>query len=339
MKVWNKIEYTPEVFTELIKNIGVKGVQIEEILSYDSLENANIPIYGLIFIGKYFKNISYTPNILQYWDKDLIFSKQILKNIISTQSLIELILNNEDKIDIGPNLKELKTSMREMDPLSRTVSFMNNEKIRNEHNKFKVDLSNELNINDNTNDNDNDNDDIYNFITFFHFKNAIYEIDGLQEGPILIENNVDFNDWTKKIKDTLIQRISIYSNNEKQFYLMALIPDKLDQLTNQKDLLISKKNYIEKKIEGNNDIKIENELISLDELNGMNKEQLEEKLKNIELEINECNNGINIEKMKMNKYKEENEKRQHNYVPIIFELLKQMSEQDIINELLSEQNK
>ena len=164
-------------------------------------------------------------------------------------------------------------------------------------------------------------------------------IDGLQEGPILIENNVDFNDWTKKIKDTLIQRISIYSNNEKQFYLMALIPDKLDQLINQKDLLISKKNYIEKKIEGNNDIKIENELISLDELNGMNKEQLEEKLKNIELEINECNNGINIEKMKMNKYKEENEKRQHNYVPIIFELLKQMSEQDIINELLSEQNK
>ena len=101
---------------------------------------------------------------------------------------------------------------------------------------------------------------------------------------------------------------------------MALIPDKLDQLTNQKDLLISKENYIEKKIEGNNDIKIENELISLDELNGMNKEQLEEKLKNIELEINECNNGINIEKMKMNKYKEENEKRQHNYVPIIFEI-------------------
>jgi ubiquitin carboxyl-terminal hydrolase L5 len=248
MNEWNKIDYNPEVFTELLKNIGVKGVLIEEILSYDSLENSNMPIYGLIFIGKYIKNNSYTPNILQYWDKDLIFSKQILKNIISTQSLIELILNNEDKIDIGPNLKELKTSMREMDPLSRTVSFMNNEKIRNEHNKFKVDLSNELNINDNTNYNDNDNDDIYNFITFFHFKNAIYEIDGLQEGPILIENNVDFNDWTKKIKDTLIQRISIYSNNEKQFYLMALIPDKLDQLINQKDLLISKKIISKKKL-------------------------------------------------------------------------------------------
>ena len=334
MKVWNKIDYTPEVFTELIKNIGVKGVQIEEILSYDSLENPNLPIYGLIFIGKYFKNNSYTPNILQYWDKDLIFSKQIIKNLSSTQSLIELILNNEDKIDIGPILKELKSSLRDMDPLSRSISFVNNETIRNEHNKFKVDISNEFNINDNN----SDNDDIYNFISFIHFKKAIYEIDGLQEGPILIENNVEFNEWTKKLRNTLIQRINIYSNNEKQFNLMALIPDKLEQLKNQKDLLTSKKNYIEKKIEGNNDTKIENELMSLDELNGMSKDQLEEKLKNIEFEINECNNGINIEKMKMNKYKEENERRQHNYVPFIFELLKQMSEKGIINEL-SEQNK
>ena len=334
MKEWNNIEYTPEVFTELIKNIGVKGVQIEEILSYDSLENPNIPIYGLIFIGRYFKNICYTPNVLQYYDKDLIFSKQIIKNVSSTQCLIELILNNEDKIDMGPFLKELKSSMREMDPLTRSISFKNNEKIRNEHNKFKVDLSNGLNINDNI----NDNDDIYNCVSFFHFKNAIYEMDGMQEGPILIEKNVEFNEWTKKVKETLIQRISIYSNNEIQFKLMALIPDKLDQLKNQKDLLTSKKNYIEKKIEANNDIKIENELISFDELNGMNKDQLEEKLKSIELEINECNNGINIEKMKMNKYKEENEKRQHNYVPLIFELLKHMSEKGIINDL-SEQNK
>ena len=330
MKDWNKIEYSPEVFTELIKNLGVKGVQIEEILSYDSLENPNIPIYGLIFIGKYIENKSYIPNLLQYWDKDLFFSKQIVNNLSPTQSLIELILNNEDKIDIGPFLKELKSSMSEMDPITKCISFGNNEKIRNEHNKCKLDISNELNK--------NDNDDIYNIVTFLHFKNAIYELDGLQESPILIENNVEFNNWIRKLKDTLIQRITFYSNNEIKFNLMALIPDKLEHLKNQKELLISKKNYIEKKIEGNQDIKIENELMSLEELNGLNNEQLDERLKKIELEINECNNGINIEKMKMNKYKEENERRQHNYVPFIFEMLKIMNEQGIIKELY-EQNK
>jgi ubiquitin carboxyl-terminal hydrolase L5 len=328
MNGWNKIDYNPEVLTELLKNIKVKGVQIEEILSYDSLENSNIPIYGLIFIGKYIKNNSYTPNILQYWDKDLFFIKQITQNSSLTQTLIELILNNEEKIDMGPILLELKSSMREMDPLTKAIAFSNNEKIKNEHNKFKIDASNELN----NNINNIDNEDAYHIVSFFHYKNSIYEMDGLLEGPILIENNVDFNEWSKKLKNTLTQRINIYSDNEIKFNLMALIPDKLDQLKKNKDLLITQKNYIEKKIEGNNDIKIENELKSLEEINGMNKEQLEEKLKKIESEINECNNGINIEKMKINKYKEENEKRQHNYVPLIFELLKIMDEKGILQE-------
>lgn len=147
MNEWKKIDYNPEVFTELLKNIGVKGVLIEEILSYDSLENSNMSIYGLIFIGKYIKNNSYTPNILQYWDKDLFFIKQISQNSSSTQTLIELILNNEDKIDMGPILLELKSTMREMDPLTRAIAFSNNEKIKNEHNKFKIGTSNELNNN------------------------------------------------------------------------------------------------------------------------------------------------------------------------------------------------
>ena len=68
----------------------------------------------------------------------------------------------------------------------------------------------------------------------------------------------------------------------------------------------------------------------------MNKEQLEEKKKKLEIEINEYNNGINIEKMKINKYKEENERKQHNYTPFIFELLKTMSQQGILQEKYKE---
>ena len=76
MEEWFAIENSPEVFTQLINNLGVKGVHVEEILSYDSLENSNNPIYGLIFISKYIKNIIETPNIISNYDKDLFFSKQ-----------------------------------------------------------------------------------------------------------------------------------------------------------------------------------------------------------------------------------------------------------------------
>ena len=52
---------------------------------------------------------------------------------------------------------------------------------------------------------------------------------------------------------------------------------------------------------------------------------------------------IEIEKNKMDKYKKENERRQHNYIPFIFELLKIMGEKGVLEETykeaLEEENK
>jgi len=319
MEEWFAIENTPEVFTQLINNLGVKGVHVEEILSYDSLENSNNPIYGLIFISKYIKNIIETPNIISNYDKDLFFSKQLLENQNATQALLSIILNNEDKIEIGQNLKEIKLSMNEMDYIKKGIFLSNCEILKKEHNKFKI-------LETNSNDED---DDIYHFVTFIHFKNSIYEIDGLREGPILIEENIEFKDWISKAIPYLKEKINLFSNNEIKFNLMALTLDKLELLKTNKESLLTQKNFIEEKIKGNNEISKEK---IFEELNGMNKEQLEKRLEKIETEINDCNNGINIEKMKINKYKEEKERRQFNYNPLIFELLKIMGENGIIKE-------
>ena len=324
MEEWYQIENNPSILTQLIKNIGVKGIQVEEILSLESLENLNTPIYGLIFLSKYIENKSYTPNILSTWDKDLFFSKQIIENVNAIQSLLAIIFNNDDKIDLSPDLKELKLSMNEMNPITKGLTITNCEKIKNEQNKL-ISLTNDLNKND---------EDVYHFVTIINFKKNVYELDGLQEGPILLEQDVEFNNWTKTIKNILIEKINFFSNNEIKFNLFVLIPDKLEQLNNNKNILISKKNYIEEKIKGNTDIENDN---NYEELKGLDKGLLEEKIKKIELEINECNNAINIEKMKNNKYKEENERRQFNYTPFILEILKIMGENNIISEVYQQQ--
>ena len=324
MEEWYPIENNPSILTQLIKNIGVKGIQVEEILSLESLENLNTPIYGLIFLSKYIENKSYTPNILSTWDKDLFFSKQIIENVNAIQSLLAIIFNNDDKIDLSPDLKELKLSMNEMNPITKGLTITNCEKIKNEQNKL-ISLTNDLNKND---------EDVYHFVTIINFKKNVYELDGLQEGPILLEQDVEFNNWTKTIKNILIEKINFFSNNEIKFNLFVLIPDKLEQLNNDKNILISKKNYIEEKIKGNTDIENDN---NFEELKGLDNGLLEEKIKKIESEINECNNAINIEKMKNNKYKEENERRQFNYTPFILEILKIMGENNIISEVYQQQ--
>lgn len=329
MTEWCTIESDPGVFTELIKNIGVKGVQVEEILDMDVLEVGNEPVYGLIFLFKYMKESGYTPHVLEYWDKDLFFAKQVVENACATQAILGVLMNNSDKIDIGQTLKDLKSFTVDMDPNFKGLSISNSEKIRVEHNKFSHPEPFIF-----TKEVAKDGDDVFHFVAYIHFKNAIYEIDGLREGPILIENNVTNEEWIKKVKPSLLKRISLYSNNEIKFNLLAVVPDRLEKAKSVKDDLIKRKNFVEDLINGKADPK--NEDKDLQEYKNMSKEQLQNSLSDFVTMIENNESVIKDEEAKLQKYRKENERRQHNYIPFIFELLKIMGEKGILEEAYQE---
>lgn len=79
-----------------------------------------------------------------------------------------------------------------------------------------------------------------------NFKNNIYEIDGLREGPILISENASYQDWIKKVRPAIMDRIRLYSDNEIKFNLLALIPDKKIKFNEQKEENLRRKAYIQR---------------------------------------------------------------------------------------------
>lgn len=93
-------------------------------------------------------------------------------------------------------------------------------------------------------------DDVFHFVSYLHFKNNVYEIDGLQEGPILICENVSNEEWIEKVKPSIIDRINLYSQNEIKFNLLSIVPDRKMSAQKEEETLNKRKQYIMHKLTG-----------------------------------------------------------------------------------------
>jgi ubiquitin carboxyl-terminal hydrolase L5 len=325
MAEWCTIESDPGLFTELIHNIGVKGVQVEEIIDMDILEMGSDPVYGLIFLFKYVRKSEYNPNVLSQWDPELYFANQVITNACATQAILSVLMNNSEKIDIGPHLKELKEFSKEMSPMDKGLAISNSEVIKAEHNKFSRPepfiFSHEYSS--------EGKEDVFHFVGYIHFKDAIYEIDGLRKGPILIESNVTFKEWITKVKPHIMNRIATYANNEIKFNLLAIVPNKLEKALELEKDLKERKMYLESLIKGG-DVDVVNEKYA--EYNGMDKEMLEKSVKEYDEMLLSNKLILNSEKEKLEIYRIENDRRRHNYIPFIFEVMRIMAEKGKLKE-------
>jgi len=297
---WCTIESDPGVFTELIAEIGVEEIQVEEMFKIDKEGFGDDVIYGLIFLFKYDQKLNSAGTVAKY--TDLWFAKQVIVNACATQALISILMNAEG-INLGPHLSKLKEFTKNLDPEMRGLSISNSKEIKEAHNSFKRPDTFEM-PDDISNDEEGD---AYHFVSYIPYKGKIYELDGLQEGPIECSEYVtgSENAWHEACQKVLRERMEAYTKSgqsEIRFNLLKVVK-------NRQAVYTPKLNTLRAKLSNA----------------GENSEILSE-IQGLEMKIAE-------EKQKFKKWDLENTRRKHNYIPMILCYLKHLTKKGLLKEL------
>nr|CAG4638607.1 EOG090X0A33 [Cyclestheria hislopi] len=287
---WCLIESDPGVFSELIRDFGVQGVQVEELWSLDPEQFENLkPIYGLIFLFKWMPNEEISGSIVQDSRLEKIFfAKQVINNACATQAIISVLLNcQHPDIQLGSTLTEFKEFTQTFDSNMKGLALSNSHTIRSVHNSFARQTLFEFDSKASAKD-----EDTYHFIGYVPIDGRLYELDGLKEGPIDLGAVPQDAEWIDVIRPIIEKRIQRYSEGEIHFNLMAIIPDRKLQWKKEIERIQSQPSTVP----------------------------------NAQSEIDHLLMLIEDEELKRKRQKVENIRRKHNYLPLIVELLRMLAQ-------------
>lgn len=235
---WCLIESDPGVFTDLIRNFGVSGVQVEELYSLDDDACSNLkPIFGLIFLYKWRPGDE--PMGKPTFDADHIyFAQQIITNACATQAIVNLLLNvDSPHVELGTVLSEFKSFSKEFTAENRGLALGNSEQIRAVHNSYGRTQMYEV-LQPQSKD-----DDVFHFVAYVPIKGKVYELDGLRDAPLEVASVAENQDWMDVARPVINQRIAKYSQGEIHFNLMALVRDRRSKIREQLALLGDSKEH------------------------------------------------------------------------------------------------
>ncbi|XP_075209883.1 ubiquitin carboxyl-terminal hydrolase calypso isoform X2 [Lycorma delicatula] len=243
---WLELESDPGLFTLLLEDFGVKGVQVEEI--YDLQKSLDSPVYGFIFLFRWIEERRSRRKIVDQSDifvkneevvNNIFFAQQMVPNSCATHSLLSVLLNCPS-IHLGETLSRLKVHTSGMNPENKGWAIGNTPELAKAHNshampqaKRRLDKSTGISTGRYTGE-------AYHFVSYVPINGRLFELDGLKPFPMDHGPWGENEDWTEKFRRVITDRLGIATGekyNDIRFNLMAVVPDKRLAISHKLNML------------------------------------------------------------------------------------------------------
>lgn len=239
---WCTIESDPGVFTELLSAIGVKDVQVEELYTLDKSElSSHGRVYGLVFLFKYDRNLAsarpLAGRLIDPPPEALFFANQTIQNACATQAILSIVMNAPG-LSVGAELERFREFAAGMDSMTKGMVVGNSEIIRTAHNSFAPQQQFVLEDSPAA-----EKEDPFHFVAYIPHDGKVYELDGLQRGPIELGDAGEGDSWLDVAAPVITRRMEEYNQmdaSEIRFNLMKVVEDPRERL--QAELATLRKN-------------------------------------------------------------------------------------------------
>jgi len=293
------------------------------------------PVYGLIFLFKWDKTLETKDSRMVLDQSDapgVFFAKQEIPNACATQAIISILMNRPE-VKLGQELTGFKEFSSALPPDMRGHLIGNSPTIQKVHNSFRRPEPFVFSEKDAKGD-----DDVFHFVGYVPVDGNLYELDGLKPGPILL-GDCTLENWLEKVRAPIQDRIRKYSEKEVRFNLLAIVKDRTTVYKEEVKSLQQKKAKVEAKIARLESTQSGAMDTSADDKLPTTVPELKSLVQTTTLEEKSLNEKITREQEKLHKWKVENIRRKHNYVPFIFNLLKILAEKGKLPELVEKSQK
>ncbi|XP_031424244.1 ubiquitin carboxyl-terminal hydrolase BAP1 isoform X2 [Clupea harengus] len=246
-KGWLELESDPGLFTLLVEDFGVKGVQVEEI--YDLQSKCQSPVYGFIFLFKWIEErrsrrkvstlVDETSVIDEEIVNDMFFAHQLIPNSCATHALLSVLLNCSG-VGLGTTLSRMKAFTKGFSPESKGYAIGNAPELARAHNSHARPEPRHLPEKQNGISAVRTME-AFHFVSYVPIKDRLFELDGLKAYPIDHGPWGEEEEWTDKARRVIMERIGLATAGEPyhdiRFNLMAVVTDRRMKYESKLELL------------------------------------------------------------------------------------------------------